>query len=130
MVTRQLLQHEVAEGRAGGLGSAGDEGALLFESAGCFGRVGPRDAAMVRLNRGVHNGACAHLIRVTTQVGIGLAEIADEYLKKAPRSTVEGHLKTCRWQDKEGKDNYTTEASANNMQMPIGFNDMDDDIPF
>jgi single-strand DNA-binding protein len=30
---------------------------------------------------------------------------------------VEGRLKTRKWQDKEGKDNYTTEIVADNMQM-------------
>lgn len=46
-----------------------------------------------------------------------LAEIAGEYLKKGRSVYVEGRLKTRKWQDKEGKDNYTTEVVADNMQM-------------
>lgn len=46
-----------------------------------------------------------------------LAEIAGEYLKKGRSVYVEGRLKTRKWQDKEGKDNYTTEIVAQEMQM-------------
>src|SRR5437762_4654324 len=46
-----------------------------------------------------------------------LAEIAGEYLKKGRSVYVEGRLKTRKWQDKEGKDNYTTEIFALEMQM-------------
>lgn len=46
-----------------------------------------------------------------------LAEIAGEYLKKGRPVYVEGRLKTRKWQDKEGKDNYTTEIVAEQMQM-------------
>jgi single-strand DNA-binding protein len=46
-----------------------------------------------------------------------LAEIAGEYLKKGRPVYVEGRLKTRKWQDKEGKDNYTTEVIAENMQL-------------
>ena len=46
-----------------------------------------------------------------------LAEIAGEYLKKGRSVYVEGRLKTRKWQDKEGKDQYTTEIIAEQMQM-------------
>ena len=46
-----------------------------------------------------------------------LAEIAGEYLKKGRSVYVEGRLKTRKWTDKEGKDQYTTEVVANDMQM-------------
>ena len=46
-----------------------------------------------------------------------LAEIAGEYLKKGRPVYVEGRLKTRKWQDKEGKDTYTTEIIAEQMQM-------------
>jgi single-strand DNA-binding protein len=46
-----------------------------------------------------------------------LAEIAGEYLKKGRPVYVEGRLKTRKWQDKEGKDNYTTEIIAQEMQL-------------
>lgn len=46
-----------------------------------------------------------------------LAEIAGEYLKKGSQIYVEGRLQTRKWQDKEGKDRYTTEIVANEMQM-------------
>lgn len=46
-----------------------------------------------------------------------LAEIAGEYLKKGSQVYVEGALRTRKWQDKEGKDRYTTEIVADRMQM-------------
>ena len=46
-----------------------------------------------------------------------LAEIAGEYLKKGSPCYVEGRLKTRKWQDKDGKDNYTTEIVAEQMQL-------------
>lgn len=46
-----------------------------------------------------------------------LAEIAGEYLKKGRPVYIEGRLKTRKWQDKDGKDQYTTEIVAEQMQM-------------
>ena len=46
-----------------------------------------------------------------------LAEIAAEYLRKGSQVYVEGRLRTRKWQDKEGRDRYTTEINANEMQM-------------
>ena len=87
-----------------------------------------------------------------------LAEIAGQYLKKGSSVYIEGSLKTRKWQDKEGRDQYTTEIRADQMQMLGGkseqserpaqpkpqapkqeggsagtgnnFGDFDDDIPF
>ena len=87
-----------------------------------------------------------------------LAEIAAEYLRKGSQVYIEGKLRTRKWQDKtDGKDRYTTEIIADEMQMlggkpggasasaparqPAAVNDMDssgppssgdfdDDIPF
>ena len=46
-----------------------------------------------------------------------LAEIAGEYLKKGRPVYIEGRLKTRKWQNKEGVDQYTTEIIADQMQM-------------
>jgi single-strand DNA-binding protein len=46
-----------------------------------------------------------------------LAEIAGEYLKKGSMVYVEGRIQTRKWQDKEGKDRYTTEIIVNEMTM-------------
>ena len=46
-----------------------------------------------------------------------LAEIAGEYLKKGAQIYVEGKIQTRKWQDKEGKDRYTTEIVVNEMTM-------------
>ncbi|HET7204269.1 MAG TPA: single-stranded DNA-binding protein [Steroidobacteraceae bacterium] len=46
-----------------------------------------------------------------------LAEVAAEYLKKGSQVYIEGRLRTRKWQDKEGRDRYTTEIIANDMQM-------------
>lgn len=77
-----------------------------------------------------------------------LAEIIGEYIKKGSPMYIEGRLQTRKWQDKEGKDRYTTEIIAEQMQMlggkPTGESvsqqpktskaseqdDFDDDIPF
>jgi len=74
-----------------------------------------------------------------------LAEIAGEYLKKGRPVYIEGRLQTRKWQDKEGKDRYTTEIVADEMQMlgsreeakevsktlvSANFDDMESDIPF
>jgi single-strand DNA-binding protein len=46
-----------------------------------------------------------------------LAEIMGEYLTKGSQVYIEGKLATRKWQDKDGKDRYTTEIIANEMQM-------------
>lgn len=46
-----------------------------------------------------------------------LAEISAEYLRKGSQVYIEGSLRTRKWQDKEGKDRYTTEIVARDMQM-------------
>lgn len=46
-----------------------------------------------------------------------LAEIAGEYLRKGSKVYVEGALRTRKWQDNEGKDRYSTEIVASEMQM-------------
>ena len=76
-----------------------------------------------------------------------LAEVIAEYLRKGSQVFIEGKLQTRKWQDKEGKDRYTTEIIAQSMQMlggkPRGersprqereperhVDEFDDDIPF
>lgn len=49
-----------------------------------------------------------------------LAEIMGEYLRKGSKVYVEGKLQTRKWQDKEGKDRYTTEIIAGQMLMLDG----------
>ena len=46
-----------------------------------------------------------------------LAEIAGEYLAKGKTVYIEGRLQTRKWQDKDGKDRYTTEIVGEKMQM-------------
>ena len=79
-----------------------------------------------------------------------LGEIAGEYLRKGSQVYIEGSLRTRKWQDKEGKDRYSTEIVARDMQMlggkpqgeraprqesapasePAPVGEFDDDIPF
>ncbi len=82
-----------------------------------------------------------------------LAEVAAEYLRKGSQVYIEGKLRTRKWQDRDGKDRYTTEIIADEMQMLGGrggggsapmstdsapasappqppADDFDDDIPF
>ena len=57
-----------------------------------------------------------------------LAEIAGEYLKKGKPVYVEGRLKTRKWQNKEGVDQYTTEVVAESMQL-LGGRDEEQSAP-
>ncbi len=82
-----------------------------------------------------------------------LAEVAAEYLRKGSQVYIEGKLRTRKWQDRDGKERYTTEIIADEMQMLGGrggggsapmstdsapasappqppADDFDDDIPF
>lgn len=46
-----------------------------------------------------------------------LAEICGQYLKKGSQVYVSGSMRTRKWQDKEGKDQYTTEIRCDEMKM-------------
>ena len=46
-----------------------------------------------------------------------LAEIAGQYLRKGSQVYVEGSLRTRKWTNKDGVDQYTTEIRADQMQM-------------
>jgi single-strand DNA-binding protein len=46
-----------------------------------------------------------------------LAEIAKEYLTKGKTVYIEGRLQTRKWQDRDGRDRYTTEIVGDKMQM-------------
>ena len=46
-----------------------------------------------------------------------LAEVAAEYLHKGSQVYIEGKIRTRKWQDREGKDRWSTEIIANEMQM-------------
>jgi len=52
-----------------------------------------------------------------------LGEIAAQFLTKGSKVYIEGSLRTRKWQDKDGKDNYTTEIVASEMQMLSGKGD-------
>lgn len=45
------------------------------------------------------------------------AEIAGEYLAKGRTVFIEGRLQTRKWQDKDGRDRWTTEIVGDRMQM-------------
>ena len=46
-----------------------------------------------------------------------LAEVAGEYLAKGRTIYIEGRLQTRKWQDKDGRDRYTTEIVGEKMLM-------------
>ena len=52
-----------------------------------------------------------------------VAEVAGQYLKKGSQVYIEGKIQTRKWQDKDGKDRWTTEIVGNQMQMLGGKND-------
>ena len=47
----------------------------------------------------------------------GLAQVAENYLKKGMKVYVEGKLKTRSWQDENNQTKYTTEIVADQMTM-------------
>jgi len=49
-----------------------------------------------------------------------LAEIAGEYLSKGKSVYIEGRLQTRKWQDRDGRDRYTTEVVGDKMIMLSG----------
>ena len=51
------------------------------------------------------------------------AENCGQYLKKGRQVYIEGRLQTKKWQDKEGRDRYTTEIIANIVQFVGGRNE-------
>jgi single-strand DNA-binding protein len=55
----------------------------------------------------------------------GLAEVAENYLKKGNQVFIEGRIRTRSWDDKEGNKRYTTEILADNMTMLGGRRDVD-----
>lgn len=56
----------------------------------------------------------------------GLAEVAENYLKKGNSIYVEGKIRTRDWIDKDGNKRYTTEIIADNMVMLGGKRDQSD----
>lgn len=54
-----------------------------------------------------------------------LAEIAGQYLKKGRPVYIEGSLRTRKWTNKDGAEQYTTEIRADQMQMLGGRDDGD-----
>jgi single-strand DNA-binding protein len=46
-----------------------------------------------------------------------VAENCVKYLQKGRQAFIEGRIQTRKWQDKDGKDRYTTEIIANNVQF-------------
>ncbi|MFZ4539829.1 single-stranded DNA-binding protein [Propionivibrio sp.] len=52
-----------------------------------------------------------------------LAEIVNQYVKKGSALYIEGRIRTRKWQDKEGQDQYSTEIEVFEMQMLGGKSD-------
>jgi len=48
------------------------------------------------------------------------AENVNQYLKKGRQVYIEGRIRTRKWQDKEGKDRYSTEILADTVQFVGG----------
>lgn len=49
----------------------------------------------------------------------GLCRIAEQYLKKGSKVYLEGQLQTRKWQDKDGKDRYSTEVVLQNFNSVL-----------
>ncbi|WP_051953837.1 single-stranded DNA-binding protein [Xenophilus azovorans] len=72
--------------------------------------------------------------------GDGLVRIVEDYVRKGAFVLVEGHLRTRRWQDKDGQDRYVTEVYVDKIGLLDkaeseagpggGASERDDDMPF
>lgn len=69
----------------------------------------------------------------------GLVKVIKSYLKKGSKVYVEGALQTRKWQDKDGKDKYTTEIVLSGFNGTItmldskqgdSLSDTENDLPF
>ena len=49
----------------------------------------------------------------------GLCKVAEQYLKKGAKVYLEGQLQTRKWQDKDGKDRYSTEVVLQNFNSTL-----------
>jgi single-strand DNA-binding protein len=49
----------------------------------------------------------------------GLCKVAEQYLRKGMKVYVEGALNTRKWQDKDGKDRYSTEVVLNGFHAAL-----------
>lgn len=71
--------------------------------------------------------------------GDGLVRIVEDYVRKGAFVLVEGHLRTRKYEDKDGKDRYVTEVYVDKIGLldkagedagHEGGDDKDDDTPF
>jgi len=58
------------------------------------------------------------------------AENCQRFLKKGRQVFIEGRIRTNKWQDKEGKDRYTTEILADTIQFVGGARGEGSDMDF
>lgn len=65
------------------------------------------------------------------------ADLISQYCKKGDRISLTGRVQTRKWQDKEGKDRYTTEVVVNAFDFPPKGKDIESvddaynqDVPF
>jgi single-strand DNA-binding protein len=114
------------------------EGFMAFDSKGTLnkvmliGRLGqdpelkytPSGAAVLTLSvatntsyKGQDGNAVEHTEWHRVVVWRKLAEIMAQYAKKGTRVYVEGKLSTRSWDDKDGTKRYTTEITADQMQL-------------
>lgn len=56
----------------------------------------------------------------------GLCKVAEQYLKKGAKVYIEGALQTRKWQDKDGKDKYSTEVVLNGYNSTLTMLDKPD----
>lgn len=55
----------------------------------------------------------------------GLAEVAEQYLKKGNQVYIEGKIRSRSWDDKDGNKKYITEIQGDNLTMLGGRRDSD-----
>lgn len=90
------------------IGHTGDDVKMhYFEGGNCIGRF------PVATNESYTNKTTGERVTNTEWHNVIVrnkaAEICEKYLKKGDKVYIEGRIKTRKWQDDQGKDNYSTE---------------------
>lgn len=90
------------------IGHTGDDVKMhYFEGGNCLGRF------PVATNESYTNKTTGERVTTTEWHNVIVrnkaAEICEKYLKKGDKVYIEGRIKTRKWQDDQGRDNYSTE---------------------
>ncbi len=97
----------------GNLGANPERRATAGGDAVCTLRLATTEKWKDKISGEMREGTEWHQVVLFRQ----LAELADRYLRKGSPVYVEGRLRTRKWQDREGRDRWTTEIEASELRF-------------